>query len=309
MGRVIGEGGWGCVLFTEHIHTGKTYAVKMMSKKGLIMEKQVDHAKSEVEILSSLSHPFIVNMYAFEQDSRYIYLIQEFIRGGEFLTLLNQKRCLDVDTTRFFSSQIVLVLEYLHSNNIVYRDLKPENMLVDKSGYLKIIDFGLSKKIYSKTYTICGTPHYIAPEILLGEGYDNSVDWYSLGVMLYEMMVGMPPHVANDTMSLFKKIINDKVKFPSNIDPKAKRLIKSLLKKDPSRRICNKSAGIEGIKNCGFFKGIDFNAIHDKDLEPPFFPSVESDRDTSNFKKIKVPMLNKDNSPSLSEEDDIFLDW
>lgn len=185
---MIGEGAWGCVRFAHHKATDKSYAVKIMSKYGLLKEKQADHARNEKEIIEAINHPFIVDFKAFDQDSKCIYLIQEFIRGGEFLTLLKQKRVLDIDTSRFFISQIVLMIDYLHSNNIMYRDLKPENILVDKSGYLKVIDFGLSKKVYSKTYTICGTPHYIAPEIVLGEGYDKSADWYSMGVMLYEML-------------------------------------------------------------------------------------------------------------------------
>lgn len=137
-----------------------------MSKYGLIKEKQADHARNEKEILETLDHPFIVKMRSFDQDSQCIYITQEFIRGGEFLTLLRQKQVLSIDTSRFFISQITLMLEYLHENNVMYRDLKPENILVDKSGYLKVIDFGLSKKVYSKTYTVCGTPHYIAPEVL-----------------------------------------------------------------------------------------------------------------------------------------------
>lgn len=154
LGRVIGEGAWGCVRIAKHEKTERHYAVKMMSKYGLIKEKQADHAKNEKEILESINHPFIVSLKTFEQDSRYIYLIQEFIRGGEFLTLLKQKARLEIDISAFFASQMVLFLEYMHENNIVYRDMKPENMLIDKDGYLKIIDFGLSKRVYSKTYTI-----------------------------------------------------------------------------------------------------------------------------------------------------------
>lgn len=301
---MIGEGAWGCVRVASHTTTGKYYAVKVMSKHGLIQQKQADHAKNEKEILESLSHPFIVEMKAFEQDSRCIYLIQEFIRGGEFLTLLKQKTRLDIDSSRFFASQIVLLLKHLHANNIVYRDLKPENMLVDKTGYLKIIDFGLSKKVYSKTYTICGTPHYIAPEILLQKGYGTAVDWYSFGVVLYEMLIGVPPFDAENHMDLFKKIVNEKVKFPSNLDKKAVKLLKNLLRKDPSKRW-----GVEEVMKCSFFERTNFDMMLNKSLEPPYFPSVTSDGDTSNFKKIKTPMLSKENCPKLAEKDDIFLDW
>ena len=275
-----------------------------MSKYGLIKQKQADHAKNEKEILQSISHPFIVNMNGFDQDTRCIYIIQDFIRGGEFLTLLKQKRTLDIDCARFFATQMVLMLKYLHNNNILYRDLKPENMLVDKSGYLKFIDFGLSKKVYSKTYTICGTPHYIAPEVLTGGGYGEAADLYSLGVVLYEILVGVMPFDADNHKDLFQKIIKDKPKFPKNIDRSAYRLIKSLLNKNPTER-----KSIPEIMKSSFFKGTDFDGILMKDLEPPFFPSVKSDNDTSNFKQIKAPMLSKENCPKLLPKDDIFLDW
>lgn len=216
----------------------------------------------------------------------------------------NRNRRLDVDCSRFFCSQIVLFLSYMHKENIVYRDLKPENMLVDKDGYLKIIDFGLSKKIYSKTYTVCGTPHYIAPEILLGQGYDTSADVYSFGVVLYEMIVGTTPFVADSQAELFTKIVNSKVKYPSNIDHKVKRLLKKMLEKDPSKRIT-----IDAIKSNSFFAQVNFAKILDKTCEPPFFPSVKSDEDTSNFKKVGTPMLNSENCPRIAKEDDIFLDW
>ena len=143
----------------------------------------------------------------------------------------------------------------------------------------------------------------------MGNGYDKSVDWYSLGVMLYEMMVGRTPHDADNTLELFRNIVNDPVKYPKNLDKRAKRLIKGLLNKDPSKRICNQEKGVDAIKQCSFFKGLDFSAILEKKLEPPFFPSVKSDDDTSNFKKFAVPMLHKENCPSLPREEDIFLNW
>ena len=190
LGKIVGEGAWGSVRHAVHKKTKKNYAVKVMSKSGLLQQKQADHAKNEKKILSQVDHPFLVKFEGFSQDSRRIYMIQEFVNGGEFLTLLKQKTRLDIPSAKFFAAQITLCLEYLHKNNIIYRDLKPENMLVDRAGYLKLIDFGLSKKIDSKTYTICGTPHYIAPEVLKNKGYSFESDWFSFGVFLYETLVG-----------------------------------------------------------------------------------------------------------------------
>lgn len=177
-------------------------------------------------------------------------------------------------------------------------------MLVDKNGYLKFIDFGLSKRIDSQTYTVCGTPHYLAPEILLGKGYSYSADLYSFGVVLYEMLVGIPPLDGDNHAELFQKIVHDKVKYPSDLDRRAKKLLKGLLHKDPSKRFT-----LEDIADSKFFSKINFNHILSKTLEPPFFPSVKSDDDTSNFKKIKIAMLNKDNCPKMEAEEDIFLSW
>mmetsp|Transcript_10880 Transcript_10880/g.12339 ORF Transcript_10880/g.12339 Transcript_10880/m.12339 type:complete len:256 (+) Transcript_10880:46-813(+) len=214
MGRVVGEGAWGSVRHAKHKNTGKSYAVKTMSKYSLIEQKQADHAKSERDILSSIDHPFLVKLEKFEQDSRRIYMVQEFVNGGEFMTLLRQKKRLDISSGKFFAAQTVLCLEYLHKNNIIYRDLKPENMLVDRDGYLKIIDFGLSKKIDSRTYTICGTPHYIAPEVLKNEGYSFESDWFSFGVFLYETFTGSMPFDGATPIDVFRAIINSEVKFP-----------------------------------------------------------------------------------------------
>jgi serine/threonine protein kinase len=304
LGEVIGEGAWGCVRIAQHKYTKRHYAVKIMSKYGLIKQRQADHAKNEKEIFESLDHPFIVKLNAFEQDSKCIYLIQEFVRGGEFLTLLKQKKRLEVDVARFFAGQIMLTFGHLHSLNIIYRDLKPENMLVDKTGYLKVIDFGLSKKIYDKTYTVCGTPHYIAPEVLTQGGYSFEADWYTLGVVLYEMIIGAPPFDAETHKELFSSIIHDKVRFPKDIDSDVKTVISGLLRKDPNKRY-----GFKKLLKQEFFQNIDLKLLKKKELEPPFFPSVKKEGDTSNFKKIKIAMLNEENCPPISREDDIFLDW
>jgi serine/threonine protein kinase len=197
-----------------------------------------------------------------------------------------------------------LFFKYLHGNGIIYRDLKPENILVDKSGYLKFIDFGLSKRIDSITYTVCGTPHYLAPEILMGKGYSYAADLYSFGVVLYEMLIGSPPIDGDNHAELFHNIVHQDVKYPSNLDKKAKKLLKGLLKKNPSKRMT-----LEDIANCSFFSKFSFNDILNKRLEPPFFPSVKSDDDTSNFKKIKIAMLNSENCPKMAAENDIFLSW
>jgi serine/threonine protein kinase len=304
MGRIIGQGAWGCVKHATHKKTGKSYAVKIMSKYELIRQKQADHAKNELDILRKIKHPFLVKFEQFEQDRSCVYMMQEFINGGEFLMLLKQKTALDIPSAKFFAAQMVLALEHMHKNNIIYRDLKPENMLIDRAGYLKIIDFGLSKKITKRTYTICGTPHYIAPEILLGKGYGIEADWFSLGVVLYEVLLGRMPFCGSTPNDVFKAILDKSPKFPKEFDPEAKHLIKGLLRKDPTKRY-----GAKKVMAHPFFERVSFEDILSKSLEPPFFPTVTSDHDTNNFSKVKVPILNKENCPKLRAEEDIFRDW
>lgn len=307
--RVIGCGAWGCVWHAVHRDTGESYAVKAMSKYGLIKDKQADHALSERKILPKLDHPFIVKFESFAQDKRCIYFVQEFINGGEFLTLLKQNKRLSTAATQFYAAQIAVTLKYIHSRGIVYRDLKPENMLVDRKGYLKLIDFGLSKEIKSKdsftetTMTICGTPHYIAPEILKNKGYSYEVDWWSFGVVLYETLIGIMPFEGKNASELFYNIAHEKVRFPADFDENAKTLIAGLLRKDPKKRYSAKK-----VLKHKFFAGVDFQALLERKLECPYFPSVKGRSDTSNFKEIKVPTLNKENCPEILEGD-IFKDW
>ena len=165
-----------------------------------------------------------------------------------------------MDVARFFAGQIMLTFGHLHKLNIIYRDLKPENMLVERDGYLKIVDFGLSKKIFGKTLTICGTPHYIAPEVLTQEGYSFEADWYTLGVVLYEMIVGRPPFDAATHKELFSMILKEKVRFPKDIDPDAKSVISGLLRKDPSKRY-----GFKKLLKHDFFKNIDLKLLKKKE--------------------------------------------
>ena len=195
----------------------------------------------------TLQHPLFVRTWAFEQDSRCIYFVQDFVPGGEFNTLLRRCNRFEPATAAFYAAQLVLALEHLHEQGIVYRDIKPENVLIDERGYLKLVDMGLAKVIVERTQTVCGTPQYLAPEVLSQEGYDYSCDWWSFGVLLYEMLCGFLPINDENQMSLFTKIADPdhKIRFPSGVDRGAKSLIKHLLKRDPSERYGCMTSGIE----------------------------------------------------------------
>jgi len=238
-----------------------------------------------------MDNPFIVKLkYAFQTDEN-LYLITEFLQGGELFYHLKKQKKFDEETTRFYVCQIVLALEYLHENNIIYRDLKPENILFDKEGNIKLTDFGLSKIIKNvefadKAKTICGTPEYLAPEILMNsKGYDKSVDWWSLGVLIYEMLVGSSPFKTNNNRLLQIETYLKKINLPSNVSDSANSLITSLLQVEPSRRLGYGEHDSRDIKNHEFFKNINWSNVYLKRYDRPFKPIINGKYDLSNFDK------------------------
>ena len=184
----------------------------------------------------------------------------------------------DEQTTRFYAAEILLAVEYLHKKSIIYRDLKPENILLDSEGHIRISDFGLSKILYSsnqKTYSFCGTPEYIAPEILLNKGHSKPVDWWTFGILIYEMHAGHAPFTDDDPMNVYKMIINTKPKYPDGFDKELKSLVKHLLRRDLSKRFGNMVGGVSDIKTHRFFKSLDWNSLLMKKIDAPFIPEVK----------------------------------
>ena len=286
IGVTLGTGSFGRVRFATHVGTNQHFAIKMLRKSDVIRYHQVEHIKSEKQILLSLSqdqHPFIVNLAASFQDPCYLYMVIECVIGGEFFSHLRNAVKFDNDTAKFFAAHVVLVFEHLHSKDIIYRDLKPENLLLDKEGYLKITDFGFAKVVSFKTYTLCGTPEYIAPEVLLNKGHGKGVDWWTLGILLYEMLVGDPPFLDEDPMNIYKQILTGKVRFTRSYDKSAKSLTKKLLTSDLSKRYGCLKMGSSDIKMSKWFADLDFDALLEKKLDAPIIPELSSNSDTSNF--------------------------
>ena len=306
--KTVGLGSYGRVRLCKQKKTGEIFVMKILKKNEIIKQKQVDHVYSEFNILSTLKHPFIVQLVGFNfEDPKYIYFVLEYIQGGELFTLLRTKGTFPVPQTKFYLAHIITIFEYLHSKNIVYRDLKPENILINKNGYLKLTDFGFAKILENeKTYTLCGTPEYLAPEIILNKGHGKAVDWWTLGILLYEMLVGIDPFSDDDPMKTYQKILKGKINFPKTIDKDAKSLIKHLLTQDTSKRFGCLKNGVKDILNHRFFDGFDWKNFVYLTLTPPYIPDVKSEDDTSNFEKYPESDLE---SPAVDKKNDPFLKW
>lgn len=207
--------------------------------------------------------------------------------------------------SRFYGAQIASVFEYLHSKDIVYRDLKPENIMIGVDGYLKLIDYGFAKVVKKRTYTICGTPEYIAPEILLNRGHSKPVDWWTFGVLVYEMHAGHAPFVDDDPMNIYKKIINTKPKYPEGFDSKLKSMVKHLLRRDLSKRFGNMVNGVADIKDHRYFQSLSWDGLLAKKIDPPYIPECTTpSSNESDFIKER-----ERDATAVPTKDDPFLDW
>ena len=204
---MLGTGTFGHVKLCKHKATGNHFAIKVQKKHDVIRLKQVEHVLSEKKILASTDHPFIVRMPAAFQDSKNLYMVLELVIGGELFSHLRKAGRFSNETSRNYAAQIVLALCHLHERDIVYRDLKPENLLLDEKGYLKLTDFGFAKEVVDRTWTLCGTPEYLAPEIIQSKGHGKAVDWWALGVLTYEMLAGYPPFYDETQFQIYQKIL------------------------------------------------------------------------------------------------------
>lgn len=282
---MIGKGAFGKVYLTMHRKTGKIYAMKCIRKDVVIDQDFFESLKLEKDILYNVEHPFIVSMdFVFQNDFR-IYFIMEFIKGGELYRHLSKMKRFSDEETRFMIAQIALALGHLHKKNILYRDLKPENVLFNEDGYLKLADFGLAKMTQSKkdqSNSFCGTPEYLSPEMIIGNGHDHTVDWWTLGVLLFELLVGITPffHRNNHRMQYLIQecpvTFPDKSKLGFEVSPVAKDLIKRLLEKDKTKRL-GAVNDVQDILSHPFFDGLDMEKLVRKEIDPPYKPVISDD--------------------------------
>jgi len=273
----------------DKTNPGKTYALKAVSKLKVVKSKQENHLLNEKRVLMRVRHPFVTRLYQTFQDARSVYFLIEPCLGGELFTILRTKTSFNEHTSRFYAATVVEIFDYLQTRNIVYRDLKPENLLLDSRGFLKMTDFGFAKVIHGKTYTLCGTPDYLAPEIVVGKGHGKAVDWWTLGVLIYEMIAGYPPFYASKPMKTYAKILHAKVKYPTHFSDAAVRIIRQFLIRKPSERLGVTHGGAEIIRKQKWFQNFDWKALMAEKLKPPIIPRVKSTTDAGNFRSGRKP--------------------
>jgi len=285
--RTLGTGTFGRVKLVEHKKLKMTFALKILQKAQIVAYGQQVNVMNEKNILAECDHPFILRLFKTFKDKNCLYMLLELVQGGELFGLLHvHGGKLEDKHARFYAACVLDALEYLHDRTICYRDLKPENLMIASDGYLKVVDFGFAKRVKDKTYTLCGTPEYLAPELVLGKGHNKGVDYWALGILIFEMVTGGSPFadpVNGDHMVICKNIVRAKIMFPSIYPEKAKDLTQQLLVREAHMRLGCLRNGARDIKEHAWFKSLSFNELYRRRMKAPWVPSIKSATDTSNF--------------------------
>lgn len=262
----------------------KLFALKVLRKVEVIKLKQVDHVNSERAVLADVcGHPFITTLITSFSDHDSLYMLLDYCPGGEVFSYLRKAKRFDENTARFYAAEIVLILGFLHEQEgIAYRDLKPENLLLDAEGHIKLVDFGFAKRLGTReTYTLCGTPEYLAPEVIQSKGHTTAVDWWALGILIYEFLTGYPPFWNSNPMEIYKQIVNKPVHFPAepHISDEAKDIILQLCTVDRSQRLGNMKGGAQKVRDHPFFKGIVWDDVYYRKYRGPIIPPSSNNFD------------------------------
>ncbi|XP_048474443.1 cGMP-dependent protein kinase 1-like [Rhincodon typus] len=286
--QTLGVGGFGRVELVQlKNEENRTFAMKILKKHHIVEMRQQEHIRSERQIMQEAHCDYIVRLYGTFRDRKYLYMLMEACLGGELWTILRDRGSFDDSVTRFYTACVLEAFAYLHSKGVIYRDLKPENIILNHKGYAKLVDFGFAKKIGfgKKTWTFCGTPEYVAPEIILNKGHDSSADYWSLGILMYELLTGSPPFSGSDPMQTYNVILRgiDMVEFPKKITKNAGNLIKKLCRDNPSERLGTQKNGVKDIQKHKWFEGFNFEGLRKGTLTAAIVPSVTGPLDTSNF--------------------------
>ncbi|TFJ98276.1 zinc finger protein RFP-like [Platysternon megacephalum] len=304
---VLGRGHFGKVLLSEYSCTGELYAIKALKKGDIVARDEVESLMCEkriFETVNSSRHPFLVNLFACFQTPEHVCFVMEYTAGGDLMMHIHTDVFTEPRAT-FYAACVVLGLQFLHERKIVYRDLKLDNLLLDKEGFVKIADFGLCKEgmgYGDRTSTFCGTPEFLAPEVLTDTSYTRAVDWWGLGVLVYEMLVGESPFPGDDEEEVFDSIVNDEVRYPRFLSTEAIGVMRRLLRRNPERRLGSSERDAEDVKKQPFFRVIDWEALLARRLPPSFVPVIKGREDISNFDEeftAEAPALTPPREPRL----------
>ncbi|KAM6123321.1 cGMP-dependent protein kinase 1-like [Pterocles gutturalis] len=285
---VLGTGAFGCVELVRCRE--QLFALKRIRKDWVVRTRQQEHVRTERRVLAWSRCPFVVGFFGTFRDKRYVYLLLEFCQGGELWTKLRERRCFEEPVAVFCCACVVQALEYLHGCGVVYRDLKPENLMLDRRGYVKLVDFGFAKELGrgEKTFSFCGTPQYLAPEMLRQEGHDFAVDFWMLGILAFELLVGRPPFHSANPQQLYSRILDGVFSFPAFLGEAACSLIGKLCRRRPGQRLGNTASGIRGIKKHRWFGALKWRKLSLQQLEAPTLPLIREGPPYANFKRYSV---------------------
>jgi RAC serine/threonine-protein kinase len=306
--KVIGKGSFGKVFLVRENVTSEMFALKVLRKDNIIKRNQVEHTKTERNVLGYVKHPFIVGLNMAFQTRDKLYFVLDYCAGGELFFHLGKLGKFPEPRAKFYASEITLAIDHVHKLDIIYRDLKPENVLLDARGHVRLTDFGLSKEGISQSSSgansFCGTPEYLAPEILNRQGHGRAVDWWSLGALLYEMLTGLPPFYCRDREKLFDKIRRAELTYPRYLSQRACHILRGLLTRDPQMRLGSGENDAEDIKSHVFFNDVDWARLDQGLIDPPWDPKIEGSLDTSQFDTdfTSMPIL----SPGSLQQQNAF---
>lgn len=273
--RTLGTGSFGRVHLVQSKHNHRFYAIKVLKKAQVVKMKQIEHTNDERRMLNRVRHPFLITLWGTWQDSRNLYMVMDFVEGGELFSLLRKSQRFPNPVAKFYAAEVTLALEYLHSHQIIYRDLKPENLLLDRHGHLKITDFGFAKEVPDITWTLCGTPDYLAPEVVSSKGYNKSVDWWSLGILIFEMLCGFTPFWdSGSPVKIYENILRGRIKYPPYLHPDAVNLLSQLITADLTKRLGNLHGGPDDVKNHPWFAEVTWDRLARKDIDAPYVPPI-----------------------------------
>jgi len=288
---VLGQGAFGVVTLVIDPKAKKNYALKAIKKCQIVELQQQNHIVTEMLIMRKLAvnySPFLVNLITTYKDDLRVYFLLDVCLGGELFTILRRIKRFDERTSRFFTACVVEAFDFMHSQHVIYRDLKPENLVLDNEGYLKVTDFGFAKEVHGKTFTLCGTPDYLAPEIVTGKGHGKAVDWWTLGILIYEMVCSFPPFYDEVPINTYRKIIKGRPKFPHFCSIAVREIVKGFLSVRAAKRLGMQKGGAQVVRQQMFFEKFEWNELRAMKMRAPIRNKVRNINDLSNFEKVRV---------------------